>query len=424
MLTINKKILVVATYPIAKPLHGGQKRVCAIIDNYRTQFSEVRFIGIFHKRLYEDFADSDIPVDDVLLDKQGYASDIILGGIIESKSKTRTILRDKIESFRPDIIEVEQPYLYKGIEQISKELNLDSKIVLSSHNIESKMKPEIYKDLDIETATRNKLTKAVNDLEVYATSSADLVIAVSESDAEFHRELGAKKCIVAKNGINKITPTTAAIMHWRKYKKDMKIEKIVTFVGSAHPPNWVGFDKTVGRDLSFLPPNSRLCLVGAISNFYQASEKSKRFWHHASPLGQLSDDNLAGLIQESDVILLPITGGGGSNLKTAEAILSTKKIVSTAYAFRGYEEFITLPNIYIANNLDEFKRLINKAILSKYVMPTDEQRQMSEKVQWQYSLKPLVGSSRKLVLNNIEIYRYEVAVFITRALNKIKRFLN
>ena len=49
-------------------------------------------------------------------------------------------------------------------------------------------------------------------------------------------------------------------------------------------------------------------------------------------------------------MLLPITYGGGSNLKTAEALLTGHPIIATAKAFRGCEVFTDMPGMIIAGN--------------------------------------------------------------------------
>jgi hypothetical protein len=81
-----------------------------------------------------------------------------------------------------------------------------------------------------------------------------------------------------------------------------------------------------------------------------------------------NDAELQSLIEDSRGIILPIIGGGGSNLKTAEALISNKSIIATTFAFRGYEKYIQNDNIYIANTKEEFidkiKLLLNKNLPS------------------------------------------------------------
>src|SRR4051794_36685524 len=115
----------------------------------------------------------------------------------------------------------------------------------------------------------------------------------------------------------------------------------------------MGFVEMVGKDSSFLPEGNKIVLAGGISEYFRATyqgQKYVKFWKNILPLGFLSEEHLTGLLAQSDIILLPITSGGGSNLKTAEAILSGKKIVATNFAFCGFEKYARLPNIYIANS--------------------------------------------------------------------------
>ena len=43
---INKKILIVTSYPIVYPQHGGQKRAKAIYGLYAKIFRSVKIVGV------------------------------------------------------------------------------------------------------------------------------------------------------------------------------------------------------------------------------------------------------------------------------------------------------------------------------------------------------------------------------------------
>lgn len=403
---IRKKILVLASYPIANPQHGGQKRVKAIVNFYKSIFFEVKFVAVFHRSFYQEYSDDDILLGqaDVIkkLDNNPYAAELIAGKAIDNDIHVRSRMAKVLMEFKPDIIHVEQIYLYLGLSVLLKELNTRSIIILSSQTIEHKMKKEIFKGLNLQKKEANKIYKETENLERKFSKEADIVISVTEEEATAHIEMGASKTIVAPNGIESVTPTAKAKLYWKKFKKDHNINAVITFIGSGHPPNWVGFIDMVGTDTSFIPGGSKILLAGGISEYFKTtfkySLKSKgKLWANALPVGFLSEDILAGLICESEVILLPITSGGGSNLKTAEAILSGKKIVATSYAFRGFERYIDLPNIYIADDKTEFKKLIIKAIESPYIERSAKQIRLAKQVQWQYCLLPIKKELKKII---------------------------
>jgi hypothetical protein len=125
-------------------------------------------------------------------------------------------------------------------------------------------------------------------------------------------------------------------------------------------------------------------------HFDESNVLDQTFWQRAVSTGMLSDDLLSGLLAYVDVVLLPIVDGGGSNLKTAEAILSGKKIVATTFAFRGFEEYMDLPNVYIATTPSSFRETITRALAAPFQERTADEIKRAERVQWQYSLQNLV----------------------------------
>ncbi|HEX5744503.1 MAG TPA: glycosyltransferase [Candidatus Saccharimonadales bacterium] len=396
----DKKILVLSTYPIAgEALHGGQKRAKAMVEHYRNTFGEAKYIAIFHKKFTDEYGPEDIPIEDPkiidAMDNAALASDLMSGEAIYKDASVKRKLKKAIAEYRPDVIQVEQIYPFAGIMPLLQEMSFKPKIlVLSSQNDETRLKKDIFSGIDMPEQEKQAFIRKISSLEKRASRECDLVVAVNDSDARWHKKLGAKKCIVIPNGISKITPTPAALRHWKKFKKEHGIDSLATFVGSAHPPNLFGFKNMIGTDLSFLPKRSGIALAGGVSHYIQGdygidAPWAKKFWKRAWPLGKLSDDNLAGLIQESDVMLLPIVSGVGSNLKTAEAILADKKIVATRLAFRTFEKYDSLPNIWFADNIEDFKKAVMVAMRSKKMQRSEEESTLAGKVQWQYGLEPL-----------------------------------
>jgi hypothetical protein len=328
-----------------------------------------------------------------------YASELITGEAIDKDIHVRSAIAKLLMDYQPDIIQIEQGFAYLGLKPVLRDLGMKPKIIFSSQNVEYIMKKSIYRELGAPSKTIKSLVSKTRELESELCKTADLVIAVSEHDAKIQRAMGAKSVVVAPNGIDKITVPVAELKYWRSFKEINKIKKMITFVGSGHPPNWVGFIEMIGLDTTDLPSDSRLLIAGGVADYfndsYQKSENQK-FWRRVTTVGRLSDNRLGGLLRESDILILPITSGGGSNLKTAEAILSGKKVVGTHYAFRGFEKYKGLPNIYLADNKVEFKQSILKALESPYVKPSASEAALAEHVEWRYCLMTLLPELKKL----------------------------
>ena len=392
--TLNKKLLVLSTYPIESPRSGGEKRVRALVDYYGGLFKSVKFVGVFandQNTIFNKENDIILADQDILkrLTYQPYAGDIISGEAIYDNIYVRDTLAKVILDYEPDVIELEHPYPYIGLEPLLKRIERRPKIIYSSHNIEYSMKREIYKTLDVDPLEAKKMVKKIKNLEERLIKRADLVVTVSEDDAKIQRAIGAKNIVVAQNGISASTPTPKSIKHWQKYKKEHGIKKLAVFIASGHPPNWQGFTEMIGSDTNFLPSGHKIALVGGVADYFANSipQKNSQFWKGIELIGRLDDSLLAGLIAESDLILLPITQGGGSNLKTAEAILSGKPIMATSYAFRSFEDYMNLSTLELADSKEEFKEGIRATLAAKHGKKYKKAEQKrSQQVQWKYVL--------------------------------------
>lgn len=96
------------------------------------------------------------------------------------------------------------------------------------------------------------------------------------------------------------------------------------------------------------------------------------------------------IIENAHVIILPITqGGGGANLKTAEAIVSNKYVVATTTAMRGFEEFSNISGLYIKNDPTDFRNAIRICMDSPSNVIKEEEMAFRRKLLWESTLAPL-----------------------------------
>jgi glycosyltransferase involved in cell wall biosynthesis len=258
------------------------------------------------------------------------------------------------------------------------------------------MKQDIFKGLKISNEQAKNAVKKIKNLEVDLAKDCSIVIAVSESDANEYKTMGAKRVVLAPNGISQPSAVRrnankSAFPRESQYIVDRRI----LFVGSGHPPNWVGFEKMVGIKLGFLPPKSRIYLVGGISDHFvrvikRRTTQDVTFWQRAIACGLVSEKRLTNLLSDCDLIILPITEGGGSNLKTAEAFVADKNIVATSYAMRTYEYLDKLPNLYIADTPQKFREAILKAISESHKERSNNERELVKRVLWDNCLNELI----------------------------------
>lgn len=398
-------ILVLSTYPLRKSIHGGQRRSRALVEAYERAGCRVIQAAIFNPPSYshpDERAEFDLPAPALtlnLIKKNPILEDIILGQSCYDDPEVKAHIVALIQKFKPDYIDFEQPYLYIGMQKLLNDLTIPPKLIFSSQNVEYKMKARIYENhqhtIDLKTA--KKYEALIRKTEEELCRNAEIVMAVSQSDLEEHKKMGAKRTLLIPNGINAGVLSQKHVQKWKKFFESNGIKKPILFTGSAHPPNWTGFLEMLGGRVGFLPITSKLMIVGDIGDalqyvLYQKDPiYSSSFWLRAHNCKRLSDADLTALIHLCDTIILPITEGGGSNLKTAEAIYSAKKVIATVYAMRGYEEFTNYPNIFIENDPLMFKEQLLTALNNEIPELNKEQIEGNKSVLWDARTKPLVS---------------------------------
>jgi hypothetical protein len=98
---------------------------------------------------------------------------------------------------------------------------------------------------------------------------------------------------------------------------------------------------------------------------------------------------LNSLIANATIMLLPIPYGGGSNVKTAEALLSGKRVIATASAMRGFTEFQSLPAVQVVDNEQSFVEALLHAFEVGPLPPSNSG--LLDGLLWHNTLAPIVA---------------------------------
>lgn len=392
-----KKVLQLSTYPIAKPLHGGQIRVSEIRKYFERNECLVKTISL--SEMSHGFFDTE---DDYLLEENELRALVntplctdLATSLITSHGKAFSFLEKKIMDFNPDIILLEQPWLWPSVKRLLKErkLNKNVKIIYSSQNIEYVTKRTLLEQHNIPLGDIDKVVNDIYKLEKEICSEADWTITCTEVDANKFKTLGAKKTLVCNNGVAKrnIDPLVSELLI-----SDLKNRKYALFVGSAYPPNALGFWEMMGESLAWLPPECIVIAAGGVSKILENyMPESAKMYSYVSmdrikKMGFVSEELLASLVDNASVILLPITIGGGSNLKTAEAIASGRPVVATSVACRGFDFVNKLSNFKIADSKEEFIKYVNDFLSKEEINITNiKEKTLRESVYWRNSLHNL-----------------------------------
>lgn len=343
------KILQLTTYCLKNLDHGGKLRSYHIREALRRKHTvETLSIQWGHHDLVNDF--------EVTLWSQGWDQfqlsylfkDWGINLYLNQNERLFQEISKKIAEFEPEILWLEQPYLWPLVEKFFDNAVISRKlpVVYSSQNIEFEMKTEIYsKSLPEPIAI--KAANFVANIEGNCILNSKFAFAVCERDAEFIRKINNNIDVQVRNNGHEI-PGELYNPIWDQIINESDFNWV--YVGSAHPPNVEGLSEFI-KKINVLPMRKDLkfWIIGGVGETHSihsavANGPSGVF----QVLGRLDQQDIDTIIRKSCGIVLPVYAGGGSNLKTAQALLSNKYIAASNFAFRGFEEYLNEKGVHLS----------------------------------------------------------------------------
>ncbi len=407
------RLLLLTTYPLKVPRHGGQLRSAAIRRLLRTLGVEVRTVAVLHGGDYRpgehEGDDLVLPADSPFFDPAyPRLTDLQRGRMLAAVGPAWSAFRKRLDEVRPDIIQLEQPWLFPAVRRWLDEGVADAarppRLVYSSQNIEWKLKrDEMPPELPDRTAYLAQVAR-VEALEHEVVRAADMVVACTDGElAELRAMAGddrrARAWVTAANAIEPYAPDPArtAAMQAR-----LGLARYPLFVGSAHPPNVDGFWEMLAPSLAFLRPGERIVVAGGVGHLLRQHRRYAEWSGINEPrllvLGEVERADLDALLGGAAVVILPITTGGGSNLKTAEAIYSGRPVLATPHALRGYGDASRWPTIRVADDADGFRRALRERLDAPPPTLPAGYEAIRRQVTWEVALAPLAEAFRERLL--------------------------
>jgi hypothetical protein len=363
------------------------------VDAYRSWGHDVQVLGVLgspHYGAEDGFLSFPGAHNLARITKSSFLlEDYSIGRLFEIDSRCYRKLSGLVEG-TPEIIHVEQPWLVKFADRYRKEFATDAKILYGSQNIEYRLKEDILKQY-VELDLAEKLSLKVKRIEIDAINASDAIICVSESDLAWVKEQADKPVALAQNGVN---PWGLSEIGFQKAKVYSKEFRYALYCASAHPPNLFGFLDMFGGGFGSLKPDERLIVAGGVGTLILGDNRfleSAKLAERVLIAGQVDKLCLDGLLNNAHCIVLPLTMGGGTNLKTAEAILSCKYVVATTKAMRGFEHFIGESGIYVADSREEFKRALRFVMGLPALSLTEPEVKFRKSVLWANCLNTIPG---------------------------------
>jgi glycosyltransferase involved in cell wall biosynthesis len=402
------RVLTLAPYPVRRPRHGGQLRAAALIRVYEAAGFDVHPVGFYQSEAYEaadigahDIAfPSDSPFRNYLGMPMPALSDFLMGPFAVASDAVFQRITGSLPG-QVDVIQVEQPWMYALARwlQLASPLCRGALLVNSSHNIEAPMKRAILAP-HAEPALIDLAVEDMSAVERELAHAAALSLAVTVEDAAALRSYGAPCVLHAANGISPWHAAPERCAHWRTR---LPRQPWAIFIASAHPPNYTGFLDAIGDSLACIPPGSKLVIAGGVGPHLER-ELGKSQWGELNlsrlqVLGVLDDADLAAVKSLAHAFLLPIGGGGGSNIKTAEALYSGRPVVCTRTALRGFERFAGLPEVTIAETPTQFQEGIRK-VLEEPAAASAEGAALRASLTWDACLADVPREVARLLAEN------------------------
>jgi len=362
------KILQLTTYDIDSPDHGGKLRCSHIRTSLRTRFNVETLSFEWGSKC--DSSSFKIQLDQGKMAESGIDGltvDLGIWTYLKGAQDLMSRLSEMIQSYSPDIIWLEQPFLWPLVEWLYSNSVVDSKTLMinSTHNIEVRMKQKFYED-NYPAEIAMKYTKLVDEMEKRATNAAVASIAVSRADADYFESLnGGDHVAIFPNG-HTVPAYNNKNAKWKSFFSDSEVNWV--FVGSWHPPNVNGLRDLAHAMLKNIKSGKfAVWVLGGAGNGLEAIQS---FEVNSFPwlriMGPVTADDIDAAILESSGVVLPLWEGGGSNLKTAQALLSGKCIVASKFAFRGFEDCVCEPGVFLASEPMDLGELLLMTKPEKY----------------------------------------------------------
>ncbi len=235
-----------------------------------------------------------------------------------------------------DVVVVTNPFLNGLVFSLCGPLQLK---VFEAHNVEGDAKAQYYA-ASRAPALSDRLVAATIRSERQAVWAADLVVAVSQDDADrFVTEYGISRSRVhvVPNGVNveafdAITPDAKRGFRAAAGLADSDVG---VFLGSSYGPN-VDSYRLARQWLSDAGFSGTILVVGSIAKVFNTTWPKVGFTEHW--MGFVDDAIKRLVLSASDFALQIVASGGGTNLKLFDYMAAGAPILANAFGARGVAE--------------------------------------------------------------------------------------
>ncbi|MDC0462132.1 glycosyltransferase [Alphaproteobacteria bacterium] len=237
---------------------------------------------------------------------------------------------------------------------------LKQKKILFSHNIENRIKQELWKNRHLVQLFRQK--------EYQFIEYFDSVLVCSKTEKQILEKNQSK----SKN--IKIVPNGSHFYEFPINRSEKEKDKCI-YIGSNWHFNVDGLHRLIELCPKFFE-NAEVNIVGSIC---ERLKKQSNFFKSTIHLhGVCSDSNIIEIANKCSFAINPVISGSGSNVKNADYIALGLPILTTEFGMRGFEDFRDIFHILPLEEWDNFVSSETKIVLNEKIR---------EQVSWERSFK-------------------------------------
>lgn len=235
-----------------------------------------------------------------------------------------------LQSQQFDVIQLETLYLAPYVDIIRQYSN--AKVVMRSHNVEY----EIWKRITANTNIGAKkwylqlLTKRLKQFEVTYLNKYDLLVAITQRDLNYFRNLGCRiPACVAPIGLDLTDYTIGDEMPIASATPSFCFIGSMDWLPNIEGVSWL-LDNVWERVLA-QTPNAKFHIAGR----NMPDWLKQGAWQNVVVHGEVP--NAVEFIQQHDAMLVPLLAGGGMRVKILEGMALGKLVISTALGLEGID---------------------------------------------------------------------------------------
>ena len=327
------------------PIDGGRIAMGRLAEGLLHAGAEVEIVSLNPRKHRAEVVATPLPVEAIDIDTSRIAwsrnAPFIVSRFVSRAF--REAIRAAVRRFRPDVVQIESPFLQPYVDVVRNESN--ARVALRSLNVEFRIWEGLAANErnPLRRFALRRVAASLRRYEVRNLNTVDAVIPISTADADDLRALGCTRpMLVVPCGVT--------------FADDASTPEpgTVGFIGSLDfRPNqeavaWI-IDELWPR-----VPNARLFIAGS-----GAPDWLRAHGANVELLGEVADARA--FLRRMSVVIAPLFAGGGMRIKVLEAMALAKPIVATTLGAGG----IDVENgrdILIADDVSSFADSVNRLL--------------------------------------------------------------